>query len=529
MSLSNVNVTELPQDGVVIRVADQVLTQGSLINNLTSINPSLKLFLGQVLHCARVAEHLCPNGVVVSRHAVKQAYGAIKKIPSDSLIARRLNELCELGVCSYRTLTNQGPLLRQNVYFLDDLAPLVSKPALALYDKPNEPKKRRTKNMIQIQKELFDKNDQLIMLQNPSEIAVHIHDGIFNGIIDAAQRLSPKDSRSRFIQAELLVAGYPLTVTSSCSSAEGSEISVLSDQRAQRCIMNYCQKEILQRKAVLIHQHGEENFHHSMIPNFFVLDVHDLAGLMGMKISEPNIDAIVAMMRRLADTTFRVNASANPWFRQNFSLFNIHQTQADTYEFRFLHNMDIAHDKTNTPDMFDSPHYSGKPRFYSFSLDMRTFLQLLGNRSTIFLSHPELVKQRSGIIHRFSNWARAFVGSRDKPGVSAKWYTLRDLHTKLTPAARFDNFKTYFLRALEQFCLEEYQPGKPAKYLVYGYYVYRDVKNGEHEFRFARDPEDPYVGDNSRHNVLVRQNYLDDLQLLEQHLPLFEGKAGGGR
>ena len=524
------NMSIIPTDGVVIRISDQVRFQRSLIINLKSIQSAIKSFLLHVLNAADKSQFVSNGHIYVSRLQVKREYAIASSLksttvkptssndsnneglPSDGLIARRLGELTKLGVASLvssakdPSITKDASLLRQNIYIIEDIAPLASLPTLPSALKDKIPK-RRTAALIYAQKELFSESDQLILLKEPSKISVHIHDGLFNGIIDAAQRLSHKDPRSKSIRAELMVAGSPLSVVATCSSGEGSEITMLSDQRAERCIRNYCQKEILYRKSEYIGKHGEDHFIPSIIPNFFVIDLHDLAVLMGLQVTSQNLDSIAAMMRRLNETTFRVDASKNAWFKDVFSLTS--ENKADVYEFRFLHNLDVAYDRSNVPDLFESNQFSSRPRFYSFSLDLRTFLSLAQTRNMIFLSHPDLVKERSGTIHRFSNWARAFVGSRDKRGLSNTWYSIRDLHRKLLPASRFDNFKTYFLRSLKKFTIESANGN--TVYLVYGYYVYQKQQAGTHQFRFERDPNDPFVGDDSLHNALVRKNLLADL------------------
>lgn len=536
----------LPKEAVVIRISNQIRFQRSLIVNLKSITPAVKTFLINTLNAAEPAFEADPRAdhVYVTRHDVKLQYAKskpnistsslsdstepVESFPSDALVARRLSELQKLQVAVLVKASKDpsyfkySDFYRQNLYILEDIAPLASLPALPSYSQSESPSKRATRSLVLQQRELFENSSALLLLSEPSKISVHIHDGLFNGIIDAAQRMSHKDPRSETIEAKLTVAGSPLTVVATCSSAKGSEIMMLSDQRAERCIRNYCQKEILARKAELIARHGEQNFKYSDIPNFFVIDIEDLAVLMGMSVTSVNLDSIAAMMKRLNETTFKVDASQNQWFKDVFSLTT--ENKPDTYEFRFLQGLSIAYDKVQVDDLFKTSNIMSRPRFYSFSLDFRTFISLCQTRHMIFLSHPDLVTERSGVIQRFSNWTRAFVGSRDKAGLNNTWYTIQDLHKKLLPSSRFDNFKTHFIRALKKFVLkpstdeettttdeETTSSVKETVSLVYGYYVYQRQRAGTYEYRFARDPNDPYVGDQSTHNLLVRKNLLSDL------------------
>jgi len=136
----------------------------------------------------------------------------------------------------------------------------------------------------------------------------------------------------------------------------------------------------------------------------------------------------------------------------------------------------------------------------------------MDDTSTFFISHPALSSEQSGIIHRLYNWARFWVSGRERTNVSQKWYTLVEMHEKLTPAARLDNFRRYFLRALAKKAVGDFTLGKSGCSLVYGYYVHYKSEDGHDYFRFERDKTDPIVGDNSAHNVLTRQDLIEHLE-----------------
>ena len=502
-------------ENVVVEVTPKVLGQDTLIDNLTGISPGLKTFLHALIHTGTNPEKTRKSGdnFLVGRKSIQEHLKANKDPCSDSFISKRLRELQDFNAAIIQSHLQTGKK-RLRHYQIKDLNILAAIPTL---EKQKARKTRTTKSDIRQQKELFKNDDGAILLQDPHNTSIFFHEKVFNGILDSAMRLSHRDVRKEIV-AHCRVAGKPLTVTSHCSSAEDSGIAALTDQRAMRSIISFCKKELIRRKAALIGEHGETGFDEKAIPNLFHLDIHDLCLLLGMTCTNQNLNRVVNMMRRLADTSFKVDASENEWFRDNFSMMpgslgGEAIPKGNIFEFRFLQNFEIAQENVKISDLFGEDITQLRPRFYTFSLEIRMFYTLLlDNMTNLFLSHEELASERSGIIQRFYNWARAFVSSRPKNNLNQQWYSIHDMHQHLTPAARFDNFRNHFMRSLKKFAIDDnWVQGKSGTALVYGYYVYYERKDGENMFRFERDPDDEIVGDNSRHNVLLRQQALEDL------------------
>lgn len=504
-------------DTVIIEVTPKVLGQDSLIDSVTSLFDSQKKFLKDLIAVAETTDVSSDGNTLVSRKALQEYILSNKGKASDPLISKRLKSFVDLDIAEFTTHMQSGRS-RINHYFIGDLAPLAAKPAVN--NKGNtkgntKAASRRTKTIITRQKELFRQDTTSVLLENPGDISIFFHEQVFNGVLDAAMRLSPKDDRKEIV-VEARVAGKPLKITATCSSNEGSSIAVLTDQRAMRSIISYCKKDIAKRKAQMIAIHGEEGFDPLTIPNSFRIDTHDLCDLMRMQCVNTNLDQIVQMMQRLADTKFRVDATENEWFRNSFSLQPGGKSgpKSDTFEFRFLSNLEISHENAKIEDLFGADLTELRPRFYIFSLEIRIFYTLLlDGSSNLFLSHDSMASERSGIIQRFYNWARAYISGRPKKGLENRWFTMREMYDHLTPAARFDNFRTYFLRALEKFACKDvkWKRGASGKSLVYGYYVFYERRKGDDCFRFERDPTDEIVGDNSRHNVLLRKSMMEQL------------------
>lgn len=524
--------TKSDTDSVVIEVPISITSQQALVNSLLSISEAIQSFLDSLILTAKSHGQITEaDTIIVTRKQLQETARSLGRGASDPVMSKRLTSLCELHVATLHVHKSIEGRDRYHLYKFSDLTALAALPHVRVPKEKKTKATRRTPNSVSVQKELFIRDPNAIMLQGHKELSVFFHQQIFNGILDTAMRLSQKDTR-KIIDVTYNIAGAPLYIRATCSTDIDSGIAILTDQRAMRPIISYCKKDIARKRAALAAEHGD-SFEASMVPNLFRLDIHELCDLMGLQPLSENINRVVTMMQRLADTTFRVDARENSWFRENFSLMmGLDDVQSDVFEFRFLHNMEIAREHQTVLDMFGTSSEELVPRIYSFSLEIRLFYSLVVGDSTIFLSHQALSNERSGIIQRFYNWARGFISGRSKPGLRNKWYSITDMHQKLTPAARFDNFRRHFLTALERFAIGEFQRGVKGEFLVYGYYVYYEKRDDGEWFRFDRDRNDTIVGDNSNHNVQLRQSYIDliegdDYSIIAEDnpLPLLENQG----
>lgn len=522
-------------DSVLIELPSVLRSQEQIINNLPVLSDVLRKFLIDLISIAGTITPTENETYVVSRKRYQEHVVSSGGKASDPLVSKRLKSLIDLEAAKLNTYFQPGRG-RINHYQVKDLAFLIGKHGPYGEKSSDSPQKksRRSQAVVLRQKELFKADRNLVYLQGAKSISVFFHEQIFNGILDAAMRLSHKDDRKEII-VNTTLAGYPISITANCTSSKNSDVAVLTDQRAMRAIISYCRKVIHSRLAGGAKEKGKD-FDRFTIPNLFTIDINDLCFLMGMTSGSNNLDIIVGMMQRLADTGFKVDATENPWFRDNFSIYpdGTVMPPSDTFDFRFLTNFSIAHENKVVGDLFGKEELTElRPIFYTFSLEYRLFTSLLHGASNLFLSHDKLSSERSGIIQRFYNWARAFISGREKKGAEEKWYSMVEMHEYLTPAARYDNFRTYFLRALKKFDVENDLSGSeddslvdetsdssddsspkkqrnqipPFKALVYGYYVSYDRIDGKESFRFERDRGDPIVGDQSRHNQMLRKDY----------------------
>lgn len=508
---------DVQSESVVIELSPVAVHQLPLVKKLSAIPDSLKHFIETIITIAQQngSSDLETGVHVVGRSQIKQKLSDDGKGASDALISRRLTDLRNAKICSLE-MTQLKMRQKRHRYMIDDFAGLALIPPSTRSRKLEESdrnRKRRAKTVVNAQRELFFDDKKGLLLSGPEDI-IFFNEQLFNGILDTAMRISSRDDR-KSISVTYRVAGQPLRITSSCSAREGSDLLMMTDQRAMRCINAYCKKRIEHLKIKLSEQHGV-NFDRRFIPNLFHLDIHELCSLMGLGVSSANLDNVVGMMERLTDTTFEVDASENSWFRESFSILfrEVDGDQAirsDRYKIQFLHNFESAREHEDLKDLFGDKIDNLRPRFYTFSLESRLFYSLISdNSSTLFLSHDELSCERSGIVHRFYNWARAYLSGRFKSGVERKWFTLQELHGALTPGTRVDNFRSHWLNALEKFAFnDEWKRGVSGLSLIYGYFIHYKRENGEDYFQIQRDKNDPIVGDDSRHNILLRKTQID--------------------
>ena len=516
-------------ESVTVELSAAAVHQKALIRSLNTIPNSLKNFITTVIDIAIKNGPADSEGgkFIVGRTQIQQVLAEQGNGASDGLISRRLTELKNANICSVEmtTLEKSQKRNRYRIESFADLALIVpARPAKASANQADEDRsrRRRAKTVVNAQRELFADDRKGLLLSGPEDI-IFFNEQLFNGILDTSMRVSSRDER-KSIAVTYQVAGHPLRITSSCSAREGSGLLMMTDQRAMRCIIAYCKKRIEHLKLRLTEQYGE-NFDRRFIPNVFHLDINELCGLMDLVVSSVNLTNVVAMMERLSDTTFEVDASENPWFRDSFSMLfreveGEKPLRSDRYKIQFLNNFESASENENLRDLFGDSFESLRPRFYTFSLEARLFYSLISDDSfNLFLSHEELSSERSGIVQRFYNWARAYLSGRYKAGIERKWFTLQEMHGALTPGHRIDNFRNHFLNALEKFAVnDKWKRGEGGTSLIYGYYVHYRREEGEDLFQIQRDKDDPIVGDNSRHNVLLRQaqiGLLDSREFIE--------------
>jgi hypothetical protein len=411
-------------------------------------------------------------------------------------LSQNLKKLTELGVFSKETVTVSGSAT--TVYNLNNFD------SLKLLPEPKPRTVRRTRDIARRHEANLKNSDYSYLSNSDNTLARNVHDQIFAGILDAGMRLSGKDTRKE-ITTEIIVAKQPLTITTRTRTSKDDGIALMSDLGMVRILLSWARSDLASRTRAFSDREGHDP-EVNQLDNLFSISAFSLTEALGLKrTSGANVDRVVDIINRLATTEYEVDSTLSPWFREKFSFSN----EAEIMRFKFLNNLEVKLDKRGTADMFEAK-YRYAPRYFTFSFDPRTFYVLAadaikGGGYYLFNSHPELSLDRSGITQRFYNWARAYIGGTRRKAIEDQWFSIEQMHAMLVPSARLDNFRRYFLRAVEKKSVEGSLESGYLKALIYGYYVaVQKEESRTWVVNIQRDVNDPIVGLESTHQQMLR-------------------------
>ncbi|MBX2807158.1 MAG: hypothetical protein KTR20_00870 [Cellvibrionaceae bacterium] len=447
---------------------------------------------------------------------------------SEGLVSTRLKELAKNKVLNYEEERN-GAGKKVSMYYFNELESVFR---LALnFDKNGKQKAkftRRTKTDVAVQRKLFVSNTNIGFLEGDEVFADYYIEGLISGVLDTAMRISSSDKRDN-ISANYCFSlrdenggrwREDIMINTSCLTEKGSSIMVLSDQRCIRAL-NTMFIEYIKKNQDL-----RENVNSKNIVNQFVFDIVDLCKQIGLKPSGANLDSTRKMLARLKDTVFSIDAHNSPWFQKKYGL------GADKMEYRYIVQW---YAKTENEELFidgTGSIVTRAERYYVIKFHDLVFNNLL-SMAHVFISHPELRSEKSGIAHRFNNWCKAFIGVRPRSTKYQFEYQLDELKEKVMDSSRLDNFCRDFVSLLSRECVSGVwnQSGENTS-LIYGYYVYykgteeaikeymqrkkRGRKQGGKLYPIIvieRDTQDPIVGNDSRHNKALRQEINEMMNL----------------
>lgn len=342
-------------------------------------------------------------------------------------------------------------------------------------------------------------------------------------ILDTGMRISAYDNRKE-IRCKYYFgqgSGDFIEVHSTARSTDGSNIALLSDERAMRAI-NGVLVDHLEKTYGPISAIDPTKI--KLIDELFCFDIYDLCRRMGMTACRVNADIVRGMIERLKDTTFTIDAKNSKYFRENYSL------RARRSDFRFITEYFQGGGEGGESD--DTGRY--------FIIKVHTAILanlILTGRS--FLCHAELNKDRDGMAHRLNNWNKSYIGVREKEKKEFV-YTLVEFRDLAMPSASVEDFQKHLIRLMKRQCIElvnddgqsthtEATPGwfegETNVAWLYGYYYRLEwdaakvqehlrkkrskgrINPGHPLITIWRDVEDPFVGDASDHNLaLARQS-----------------------
>ncbi|MDA8663487.1 hypothetical protein N9L66_00810 [Porticoccaceae bacterium] len=366
-----------------------------------------------------------------------------------------------------------------------------------------------------------------------------VQDDLVIGILDNVMRTHSRDSR-KTITADLVFgpkgrAGV-VRVTSTTSTEANINIMELADQRLSRWIMWTAREQARNTKFEL--DSMDDGTESNMVlpekfPNKYVIDLKVAAKHMKVmrKTGEPNIGAANNMLRRIYHTSFNIDATASSWFQEKFST-----DSSQIFDFRLIDSMDAKLDVDDLDILV--------PRVIQITLNQRLHESIVNHvlgisEATMFMSHPGLISERSGILQRFIGWTSPKWGRGPiRENLENMWYSIENLNAEMATSHRLDNFRkmwprTVYKKALQQNRVELDDDGsiKPLEKCdeiiaqIYGYYV--SMRRGDRGWltNIKRDRKDKITGIQTIHNKKAAEAKARAQAAAAQDHPMMEDES----
>lgn len=429
---------------------------------------------------------------------------------SESLISMRLTMLAEKGV-----LEKSPGSANYRFTGLENLT---------LWSIENRNKSSDEDNIIKIsrkeinqQKEMLKQSESEEFLYPDASVSHGYIEGLINGILDSAIRISCKDKR-RVIRTNYVFnirddsgrRKERIDILTQCLSREDSEIMMLSDLRIIHVLNTMFIAHMARRRDAGI----------SKIRNEFKFDIKDLCEEMGLHASNANKKVVRKMLLRVKDTSFEIDAEQSQWFQEKYA------GGCDRMEYRYITEW-YARTENEIDIVDDVELVERSERFYVIKFHESVF-NALTKRTTVFVSHLELAREKLGLAHRFNSYGRIRIGVTARPIAKCEYF-LDDLHDQVMKSARKDNFCRDFIAMVIKFSEHPVQDDEVSiRARIYGYIVtctrdklsiLREMKARNKRRRpggkiyplisIERDPNDIIVGNESTHNRLLRKEFSD--------------------
>ena len=513
----------MAKNPVVIAVNNDVAQAKGIVTSNEYLPTHLKAFLNTIIDSAEANENpLSKDGniwQVLSREKLRTELVNRELPASESLISTRLRELSSAGLLS-NVVEKHGDGKNISVYYLSSVNKIVEF-SLSYKESASAPKNvRRTKTDTIIQRDLFIGSNDINYLDGREIFPDYYHEGLISGILDQAMRLSSTDKRKEInthyefkLRDGTRKWQEGINIQSVCLSDEDSSIMILSDQRCVRVLNTMFIEHIKKNYNI-----KDPNFDPSTIVNYFAFDIVDVCQQIGLPPSGANLKITRKILSRLKDTIFNIDASQSTWFQNRYGL------GADKIEYRYIVEW-YAKTQQEEEILMDgkSAVVRRSERTYAIKFHEIVFRNLL-TQSHVFISHPKLREDRSGIAQRINNWCKAFIGVRKREGDNKYYYQLDELKDVVLSSTRLDNFARDFISLLKRDCIDKWDDNGINLSLIYGYYFEYNAneddivaymnrkKRGRRMGRklyplitIYRNTEDPIVGDNSKHNLALKK------------------------
>ncbi len=404
------------------------------------------------------------------------------------------------------------------------------------------------------QRTMFEESSSILLLDIPySNYAMRLMHGILHGFVRADRydhrKTIPKTARRiRLRNREGEVISETIHVKTTSRSDEDSALMDFSDSVIISALNSMYVEGIIK-------SYGPDP-DQKQIPPIFVFDIFDLCDTLG--VTRENRKQIALKLQRVRDTMFTLYLKDAPEFRRTFGFG--HQ---DVVEFQYITQFGYATEElvsnlepvnaegfretreSAESDLFGSVTYdpqkgilvSQVPRFYYITFNTYHFSYLIQNSHEHRFSYPPALfnSKNPHLLGQAYSWARGYVGVR--PDITYKGpvvLTLDEYRVHIAPVATRETFWKLFKSMVERYLVERgeaYNISGVNLANLMGYYLEVDHRSEtlnsfykrypskrprargpasrmDAIVKIWRDTEDPFVGDNSIHNQLLRQQNL---------------------
>lgn len=523
----------MPRAAAELDISEKALEHLEDFKNSSHLSAPIKEFYTCLIElCAKEA----PNRV--SRTTLIKTLKSKEISCSQPIITRRINYLKEIGAATEFFGHLKGTHCQ--IVTIHSLLPLID----GARSEPVKPIGRPTQQVLLFDEDRLPEGSTFVdlALQTPARI-----ESLFS-ILDAAMRLSGHDPRKVISCKYFFDKDDYITIKATTSSEEKAGVTCLADMRVMRAL-NSIILESIEYKYGRSDTYTADTIRLILEKErYFYFDICDLCRRMGLRASLINRRQVAKILLRLRDTAFEVDATRSHLFKTRFSL------NADIDHYRYItefkaQNDDFA-DQVSGPEKATTRHYSIKIH------EMILANLLTTGRS--FISHDQLMSDKSGIAQRLNNWCKAVIGVRPRySGDSDNGrhvYTLKEFHERVLPSSLFANFRRDLISLIKRQCDKKASAesdfdggtftvdaasadlatswageGNTSVAWLYGYYI--QVEWDEHKYEMIsrrrgrrvklgkrthpivitvwRDTKDQLVGDNSNHNQAIRRQAVE--------------------
>ncbi len=476
--------------GAIFQVSRYHLGQRKEINRNTGLSDQEKQFLRTLIESATLDQEIdegeLSDTFYTNRNNIARLMDAKGYASSRAILDRYKRNLTEKGILIETVYKKKGERQR-GLFKLCDLTAIEIEP---LQPRSWQDHRKARKKQAELQNQLIERGDLLpageIM---PGDAARS--ERLWNGVLDSCMRTSSRDQR-KLIDTRYNFGGEMIRVVT--TSQTNNKIATIDDQRTIRAVITMvCSMNQLRKVSGLD------------LANEYIIDIAQLCNLCRMTPNGGNRETFRQSLNRLYATNFNITAPVGSRFATIFGAMDESGVVIDMNEVnhRFITELDSSDDMEQGAEVFR------KTRYYRIALHSRTFERLCNPEVwSSFIDNPDILATGEGYIQLLYNWCNIHVGRSGNRVIDK---TAKELWMAMCPSARYQNFSRDLLAAVKRFHVSNGGIWKKEESFqlvnLFGYMItVRFEPLVDYVLVVARDLKDPWIGNNSKHNRLLRQS-----------------------